>query len=124
VSVKDFGAVGDGVANDTAAIQAAIDSISFTTWQGSNAAMWAKGGGTVYFPPGKYRITSTLLVGHHCRLLGCSTHGFFRPNTSSYNGASIIADFSNANSWVIASANYITASGTLKGYKAAVSGTG
>ena len=37
VSVKDFGAVGDGVADDTAAIQAAINSIP-----GS--------GGTVFFP--------------------------------------------------------------------------
>ncbi len=35
VSVKDFGAVGDGVTDDTAAIQAAIDSSDF-----------------VYFPPG------------------------------------------------------------------------
>jgi hypothetical protein len=37
VSVKDFGAVGDGVADDTAAIQAAIDS-----------------GNPVYAPPGTY----------------------------------------------------------------------
>jgi hypothetical protein len=43
VSVKDFGAVGDGVTNDTAAIQAAIDSVS-------------SAGGTVFFPPGTYRI--------------------------------------------------------------------
>lgn len=42
VSVKDFGAVGDGVADDTAAIQAAINSLSAT-------------GGTVWFPPGVYR---------------------------------------------------------------------
>jgi parallel beta-helix repeat protein len=47
VSVKDFGAVGDGVANDTAAIQAAID------------AMVAIGGGTVYFPNGTYGIGTT-----------------------------------------------------------------
>jgi len=40
VSVKDFGAVGDGVTDDTAAIQAALD----TTALG------------VYFPPGLYRI--------------------------------------------------------------------
>lgn len=47
VSVKDFGAVGNGVADDTAAIQAAID---FT---GSS-------GGAVYIPTGNYKITATL----------------------------------------------------------------
>lgn len=50
VSVKDFGAVGNGIANDTVAIQAAI-----------NAAQ-AKGGGAVYFPTGNYVITSTLVI--------------------------------------------------------------
>jgi len=45
VSVKDFGAVGDGVADDTAAIQAAL-----------TAAM----GKPVLLPKGKYKITSTL----------------------------------------------------------------
>lgn len=39
VSVKDFGAVGDGVVDDTASIQAAIDS----------------GVKEIYFPPGEYR---------------------------------------------------------------------
>ena len=42
VSVKDFGAVGDGVTNDALAIQAAIDSIS--------------GNAEVVFPPGIYAI--------------------------------------------------------------------
>jgi hypothetical protein len=123
VCVKDFGAVGDGVADDTAAIQAAINSITHTTWQGSAANMYTRGGGTVYFPPGRYKITSTLLVGQHCRLLGPSTKGFYLPSSSSYNGAVLVASFSNPDSWVISSANYIVASGTLKGYKAAVSGT-
>lgn len=49
VSVKDFGAVGDGVADDTAAIQAAIDN--FPT-----------GSGTVYFPKGTYLVTSTISI--------------------------------------------------------------
>ena len=40
VSVKDFGAVGDGVADDTAAIQAAIDYVESRQWPG----------GVVYFP--------------------------------------------------------------------------
>jgi len=48
VSVKDFGAVGDGVTDDTAAIQAAI-----------NASV---SGGNLFFPIGAYVITSTLTV--------------------------------------------------------------
>ena len=50
VNVKDFGAVGDGVADDTAAIQAAI-----------NAAA-ASGGGFVFFNKGSYRITSAISI--------------------------------------------------------------
>lgn len=50
VSVKDFGAVGDGVTNDTAAIQAAIDAVG------------AGGGGIVFFPTGTYKTTSALNV--------------------------------------------------------------
>jgi hypothetical protein len=48
VSVKDFGAVGDGVTDDTAAIQAAIDSLP--TYGG------IKRGG-VFLPMGTYKIT-------------------------------------------------------------------
>ncbi len=43
VSVKDFGAVGDGIANDTVAIQAALDS-------GAGAPI------TIYFPTGTYKV--------------------------------------------------------------------
>ena len=50
VSVKDFGAVGDGSTPDAAAIQAAIDSVS------------ASGGGQIWFPQGKYNIGTTGLV--------------------------------------------------------------
>jgi hypothetical protein len=48
-NVKDFGARGDGSTDDTSAIQAAI-----------NAA--AAKGGSVYFPSGVYKISSTLTV--------------------------------------------------------------
>ena len=50
VSVKDFGAVGDGVTDDTAAIQAAI----------TFAATRSLVGGIVYLPPGSYKTSSTI----------------------------------------------------------------
>jgi len=49
VSVKDFGAIGDGTTDDTAAIQAAVNSVS------SN-------GGQVIFPSGSYKTTSEILI--------------------------------------------------------------
>lgn len=50
INVLDFGAVGDGIADDTAAIQAAIDALP-------------NDGGTVYFPAGRFKVTSTIEVG-------------------------------------------------------------
>ena len=67
VSVKDFGAVGDGVADDTAAIQAAIDSLT----------------GTIYFPDGTYITTATLVMDNNNQTL----------QGSGRNKASIDADF-------------------------------
>lgn len=63
VSVKDFGAVGDGVADDTAAIQAAIDSLP----QGVDVTVatgvsQTTGGGVLFFPAGSYRITANLNI--------------------------------------------------------------
>jgi len=52
ISVKDFGAVGDGVTDDTTAIQAAIDAI--------DTAHLTKTGGVLYFPMGTYVISATL----------------------------------------------------------------
>jgi len=48
VSVKDFGAVGDGVADDTVAIQAALASVS--------------SGGAVYLPRGTYLVSALLTI--------------------------------------------------------------
>lgn len=50
-NVKWFGAVGDGVADDTTAIQATIDAVKATGYTGK-----------VYIPDGKYKITSGLTM--------------------------------------------------------------
>ena len=64
VSVKDFGAVGDGVTDDTTAIQAAIDAVAAVSFTGVGSKI-------VFFPQGTYKITSTLLVaGSHIILQG------------------------------------------------------
>jgi hypothetical protein len=57
VSVKDFGAVGDGVADDAPAINAAI------------AALGTRGG-VVFMPYGIYRIQSTIEMNKRCILRG------------------------------------------------------
>jgi len=49
VSIKDFGVVGDGIADDTAALQAAINSLP--------------NGGTLMFGANRCKITSTLQIG-------------------------------------------------------------
>lgn len=48
INVKSFGATGDDTTDDTARIQAAIDA--------------CPEGSVVYFPPGKYRITTPLIL--------------------------------------------------------------
>jgi hypothetical protein len=65
VSVKDYGAVGNGVADDTAAIQAAINATITTS------------GGALYFPNGIYKITAKLTIplSYGWRISGESMYG-------------------------------------------------
>lgn len=72
VSVKDFGAVGDGVTDDTAAIQAA-----------ENAA------GAIYWPAGTYLITSTINL-NHSRDRKWVGDGFNAQETGTYTHGTII----------------------------------
>jgi parallel beta-helix repeat protein len=54
VNVKDFGAVGDGVADDTVSIQAALNS----------------GSKKIYIPSGTYRVTASLFVPSNVEIQG------------------------------------------------------
>ncbi|QLI96547.1 right-handed parallel beta-helix repeat-containing protein [Providencia rettgeri] len=69
VSVKDFGAKGDGVTDDTKAIQAAIDSFSNRKIRG----------GTVFFPSGEYLISDSININRD------AGDGFYFPNVPAKN---------------------------------------
>ncbi len=80
VSVKDFGAVGDGTTDDTAAIQAAL---TYAT-PSSSTTFVATGGKSVHLPAGKYKISGELSIPAFVNLIGegkglstivCSTSG-------------------------------------------------
>ena len=71
VNVKDFGAVGNGVADDTAAIQAAINQVA------------SLGGGEVVFDMGKYLITTGLTA-----RVGVLLNGIVRTDVSSNTNGS------------------------------------
>ncbi len=60
-SVKDYGAKGDGLTDDTAAIQAAFDAAATRNW----GEQWPGGSyytsnATVFFPNGKYLVSDTI----------------------------------------------------------------
>ena len=61
-SVRDFGAVGDGRADDTAAIQAAIDH--------ERGVRGEKRPAVVYLPGGTYRVSDTLILWKYTHLVG------------------------------------------------------
>jgi hypothetical protein len=79
VSVMDFGAVGDGVADDTAAIQAALTEAK-----------------QVFLPTGEYRITTTVSIPSDGALIGAG-FGSVILNDSVYRGI-----FTSGNAVVIA----------------------
>jgi hypothetical protein len=56
VNVRSFGATGDGVTDDSAGIQAALDSL--------------RDGGALYFPKGRYAFGRTLVIPSQVRIYG------------------------------------------------------
>lgn len=73
LNVKDYGAVGDGINDDTVAIQAAISSLPLNTSNiGILTPIGFANGGAVYIPHGRYKVTSTLTLQRGLRLYGDS----------------------------------------------------
>ena len=81
VNVKDFGALGDGTTDDTAAIQAALNAAygSSGSPHGATAAIANR---PVFFPNGTYKITSPL---HLTNVRGAHIYGGGRFTTTIQN---------------------------------------
>lgn len=91
LSAASFGATGDGTADDTAALQAALD-----------AAFASGGPGFLMIPPGTYRVSRTLRIhtqsgerGHLTRNNGISGHGA-RLLSTIQSGGNVLEFISNA----------------------------
>ncbi|HEY6553695.1 MAG TPA: glycosyl hydrolase family 28-related protein, partial [Vicinamibacteria bacterium] len=75
VTPEDFGVKGDGVADDSAGLQAAIDKAA------------GPGGGVVFVASGRYRITRTIYIWRSVRVVGYGETRpviFLGPNTPGY----------------------------------------
>lgn len=69
-NVRDYGAVGDNIADDTASLQAAANA----------AAQVATGaGGILHLPPGLYKITSPILISAGVSVLGSGLSSRIQP---------------------------------------------
>lgn len=77
VSVKDFGAMGNGLSDDTLAIQKALAAHD-----------------AVYVPPGTYLVSGTITLGERQRLYGAGQVSVLAAQDDSFNVIEIVADFS------------------------------
>ena len=84
VSVKDFGATGDGVTDDTAAIQAAYDSLTKS--------------GTLFFPQGTYLYSSLSFDLIGVKLVGVGQTPIANINTQTYFGTTLVCTSTTGNS--------------------------
>lgn len=76
VSVKDFGAYGNGLNDDTLAIQKALAAHD-----------------SVYLPPGTYLISGTITLGERQTLTGAGQVSVLECVSNSFNAVEIVADF-------------------------------
>jgi hypothetical protein len=84
ISVKDFGATGDGTTDDTAEIQAALTAAS------------SAGGGTVIVPAGSYLISSAITIPSLVTLQGVGRASIIKCATGSAHHAITITSTNNS----------------------------
>jgi hypothetical protein len=78
ISIKDFGAVGDGLTDDTLAIQQALSAHD-----------------SVYVPPGIYVTSSTITLGERKTLVGAGQKSVIQANDDDFNVIEMTADYAS-----------------------------
>ncbi len=76
VSVKDFGAIGDGLTDDTISIQNALSAHDF-----------------IYIPPGEYLISSTIQVASNKTLMGAGQSSILSCQSNGFNAIEVPGEF-------------------------------
>jgi hypothetical protein len=97
VNVKTYGALGDGIADDTAAIQLALTAAGTLTTPNTYYTAQGKGGTIVFLPPGNYLTTSTLTIPQGVSLVGAGKTSSII--TSTVNGPILRNDLGLLYNW-------------------------
>lgn len=97
VNVMDAGARGDGVTDDTAAIQAAINAVQAAIAVNSLNKNEFYGSGVVYLPTGNYRITQPLVIMGSGVMLAGDGDGATLLLPTAGTGAIVVGDGTTAN---------------------------
>ncbi|KAL7934996.1 glycoside hydrolase family 55 protein [Trichoderma chlorosporum] len=100
-NVQSFGAKGDGVTDDTAAINAALSSGNRC---GSGCDSSTTTPAIVYFPPGTYLVSSPILLYYYTHLIGDATNLPTLKASSNFAGIAVID--SDPNTWYGATNNF------------------
>jgi glucan 1,3-beta-glucosidase len=114
-NVKDFGAVGDGVTDDTAAINLAASAMSLTNKTagrcGAACGSTTVLGALVYFPPGTYLISTPIIQYYYTQFVGDPNDLPVIKGSGNFSGIALIdTDFyipgGNSAEWYINQSNF------------------
>ncbi|KAE8399665.1 pectate lyase superfamily protein-domain-containing protein [Aspergillus pseudonomiae] len=114
-NVKDFGAVGDGVTDDTAAINRAVTAFSSSDHTnsrcGKDCGSTSTGGAVVYFPAGTYVISTPIIQYYYTQFIGNPSQKPTIKGSKNFTGIALVdSDFyipgGNGDEWYINQSNF------------------